>query len=309
MLKCKWSGICIAVAGILSMSISCRQAAPASEEAAEVITPVTIAPVEFRTMKSTVDLPAVSSFLRKGSIRSTVTGTIQKAYVSQGESVSAGQLLFSVRTRESVALANSKGSDTTLAFKGLIEIKSAGKGVIISIKYQPGDFVQEGDEMAAVSEKNSLAFILEVPVEFDSYVAKNRNCNIVLPDETSIKGTITGKLPEMDLQSQTIKYIIKPVKDESFPEYLIANVSLVTAEKDNALVLPRKAVLSNETQDEFWVMKLLNDSVAVKTVVEKGLENDEDIEITKPMFLPSDRIIITGNYGLPDTARISITAN
>jgi hypothetical protein len=41
-------------------------------------------------------------------------------------------------------------------------------------------------------------------------------------------------------------------------------------------------------------------------VVEKGFENNDEVEITKPEFIISDRIILTGNYGLSDTARIAI---
>ncbi len=53
-------------------------------------------------------------------------------------------------------------------------------------------------------------------------------------------------------------------------------------------------------------MRLVNDSIAVKTIIQKGLENDEEIEIIEPQLLPSDRIIVTGNYGLPDTAKITV---
>ncbi len=53
-------------------------------------------------------------------------------------------------------------------------------------------------------------------------------------------------------------------------------------------------------------MKLLNDSIAIKVPVDKGFENDEEIEITGSDLIPSDRIILTGNYGLPDTAKIYI---
>jgi hypothetical protein len=72
------------------------------------------------------------------------------------------------------------------------------------------------------------------------------------------------------------------------------------------MVLPKQAVLGDETQTTFWVMKLINDSTAVKIIVNKGFENNEEVEITNPEFLPSDRIVRTGNYGLPDTARITI---
>jgi hypothetical protein len=53
-------------------------------------------------------------------------------------------------------------------------------------------------------------------------------------------------------------------------------------------------------------MKLLNDSIAVKVLVKKGIETINEVEITDPVFNPSDRVILTGNYGLPDTATIII---
>jgi multidrug efflux pump subunit AcrA (membrane-fusion protein) len=196
--------------------------------------------------------------------------------------------------------------DSSLNFRGLITILSTKEGVINSISYQKGDFVQEGDEMAVVSELNSLVFILDVPFELDRYIEKNRNCKITLPDNRQINGTITEKLPEMELQSQTVRYIVKPQSNERIPGNLIASINIVKSTNENAIVLPKKAVLGDETQTEFWVMKLVNDSTAIKTVVTKGFENKDEVEITSPGFLPSDRILLTGNYGLPDTAKVTI---
>jgi hypothetical protein len=51
-------------------------------------------------------------------------------------------------------------------------------------------------------------------------------------------------------------------------------------------------------------MKLINDTTAIKVPVMKGFENNEEVEIAAPEFLYTDRIILTGSYGLPDTARV-----
>jgi hypothetical protein len=45
---------------------------------------------------------------------------------------------------------------------------------------------------------------------------------------------------------------------------------------------------------------------SIKVPVNKGFENSEEVEIKSPEFLQSDRIILTGSYGLPDTARVKI---
>jgi multidrug efflux pump subunit AcrA (membrane-fusion protein) len=294
------------IAGIIALSLSCRHLTSTSEKVIEVKTPVTIVNATFKPVTSTIDLPAVTMFMNKSIIRAATAGTIEKIAINQGDIISADQLLFTIRTREAMALNNINGSDSSLSFKGLINITSHNDGVISSISFQKGDFVQEGDELAVMSEQNSLVFILEVPFELDTYVEKNRRCIIRLPDNRQINGTITGKLSEMDIQSQTIRYIVKPSAAGHLPGNLIASVSLVKSTSDKALVLPKQAVLGDETQTEFWVMKLIDDSTAIKVIVRKGFENNEEVEITSPVFLISDRIILTGNYGLTDTARVAI---
>ena len=292
--------------GASILILSCHHAARRAEEPGEVKTPVTIVPVAFKSVTSTVGLSAVATFMNKSIIRATTSGTIEKILISPGEYITTGQLLFTIRTREAMALNKTVQADTSLNFKGLINITSHKEGVINSISYQKGDFVQEGDELAVVSEQSSLVFILAVPFELEKYIERNRICNILLPDNRQIRGIITGKLPEMDIQSQTIKYVVKPSTTDKLPGNMIVIIKLVKSINEKASVLPKQAVLGNETQTEFWVMKLLNDSTAVKIIVSKGFENNEEVEITEPQFQPSDRVILTGNYGLSDTARITV---
>jgi biotin carboxyl carrier protein len=284
--------------------LSCHNAVKITEEAPEVKTPVTIIPVIFKPVISTVSLPAVATFMNKSIVRTTTAGTIDKILITPGEYIKTDQLLFTIRTREAMAMSKSVGNDTSLSFSGVINITSYKDGIINTIAYQKGDFVQEGDELAIVSEQKSLVFILDVPFELDKFIEKNRNCMIILPDDRQISGMITGKLPEMDMQSQTIRYVVKPASTERLPGNLIASILIVKSTREKALVLPKPAVLGDETK--FWVMKLINDSTAIKIEVIKGFENNEEVEITNPEFLPADRIILTGSYGLPDTARITI---
>jgi uncharacterized NAD(P)/FAD-binding protein YdhS len=73
-----------------------------------------------------------------------------------------------------------------------------------------------------------------------------------------------------------------------------------------AVSVPRTAVLTNETQDDFWVMKMIDSNTAVKIPIKKGIETQDRIEIISPAFSPNDKILIAGNYGLPDSAKVKI---
>jgi biotin carboxyl carrier protein len=285
----------------------CKNSGSKSEEdIIEARTPVTIVSVTNKPISETIDLSAVSAFMIKNIIRSATTGTIEDISVIPGDFINKNQLLFTVKTREAMAVQNTQSGDSSLNFKGIIKIFSPKEGIIGSISHQNGDFVQEGDELAVIAEQSSLVFILEVPFEFKGLIEKRSTCSLKLPDNSVITGVIKGKLSEMNVQAQTISFLVKPVTTSRLPENLIATASIIRNSKENAAVLLKPAVLGNEALTEFWVMKLVNDSIAVKVIVKKGMETNTEVEITDPVFNPSDRVILTGNYGLPDTASIII---
>ena len=53
-------------------------------------------------------------------------------------------------------------------------------------------------------------------------------------------------------------------------------------------------------------MKLTDSVTAVKVPVQKGLETISKVEILSPALSASDKILLTGNYGLTDTAKVTI---
>jgi hypothetical protein len=71
-------------------------------------------------------------------------------------------------------------------------------------------------------------------------------------------------------------------------------------------VLPKSSLVTNVTEDSFWIMKLINDSTAIRVNIDKGIENDSVAQILSPRLNKTDQIILTGLYGLPDTAAVEI---
>lgn len=294
---------------VINIALSgCNQSTPVSEGDDEVIiiTPVTTTPINYKPVTENIELPAVTAYINRNVVRSTTTGTVESTSVMPGDIVKKDQILYILKTREASAISNSLKGDSSLTFSGKINIYAPKEGVISTVSHQNGDFVQEGDELVVISDQTSLVFILDTPFEFVKYVEKSRSCKIHLPDDQIIDGIIAGRLPEMEPQAQTVRFMIRPQYSGHLPSNLNAVVSIVKSSRNNAAVLPKDAVLGNETQTEFWVMKLINDTIAIKVPVTKGFENNEEVEITTPEFLKSDRIILTGGYSLPDTAQIII---
>lgn len=278
------------------------------ESAAPAVVPVTVTHVETGPMSDTITLNATSTFQQKSYVKANAIGYIQQVNIKPGQFVSKGQLLFTIKTKESQSIGNSINVlDTTFKFSGVNRIRAASSGYITQLTHQLGDYVQDGEQLAVISDHNSFAFLLQVPYEQHQLMANNQTLQLTLPDGTKLTGQVTSAMPNVDTLAQTQALVIKVNNTEPLPENLIARARIIKAAKTNAVTLPKSAVLANETLTEFWVMKVINDSTAVKVLVTKGLETNTKIEIKSPVFQPSDRIIETGNYGLADTAKIKIT--
>jgi multidrug efflux pump subunit AcrA (membrane-fusion protein) len=276
-------------------------------DSASTGTPVTITHVESGAMNETVEVNAISSFLLKTYVKANANGYLQNVNAQVGRYVSKGQDLFTIKTKEAQSLGNTVTSlDTSLHFQGLIHIKSPGSGYITQLTYQPGDYVQDNEQLAIITDTKSFVFILDLPYELKPYLQNNHNVQLKLPDGNILNGYIDAALPTVDAASQTQSYVIKVNTDKQIPENLIAKVSLIKKAKQNTISVPKSAVLTDETQSQFWIMKLIDSATAVKIFIQKGIETNNAVEILSPPLSANDQILITGNYGLTDTAKVSV---
>jgi hypothetical protein len=53
-------------------------------------------------------------------------------------------------------------------------------------------------------------------------------------------------------------------------------------------------------------MLMKDSTTAVKVPIKKGMESGGRVEILEPKLTPDDRVLLTGNFGLPDTAKVKI---
>ena len=297
--------------GSLAVTImfsSCSSSAlEAAADTPSPVTPVQITHVGDSSLTEYVELSAVSAYLEKSFVKANINGYIEKANAGTGQKVGTGQNLFTLITKEARSIGNTVNKlDPGFRFSGISNIRAEQSGIIVQVNHQKGDYVQDGEALATISNRNSLVFLLDLPYELNQIIKQNGNLNVLLPDGTSLTGSVSGTMPAVDSLAQTQRYIIKVPIGKDIPEGLIAKVKLSKLSHPNAQVLPKSAVLANETEDEFWVMKLINDSTAVKVNVRKGIENSITTEVLSPKFSTMDRIITSGNYGIADTAKVKI---
>ncbi len=293
---------------IYVLSTGCHPAEKtAPEEAAVPVTPVTVDSARYGPISDSLELNASSTYLQNSYVKSIAAGYIKSVQVKPGDFVNNEQKLFTLETKESAAIGQTISSlDSSFKFSGLITIQAKGHGYITQLNHEPGDYVQDGEQLAVISDQNSFVFILNMPYEYRNIVLANKTVFLSLPDGTRLTGTIGTIFPNVDSLTQTQGVTIRVNPDHPIPQNLIAKVHILRNSKKQTQTVARAAVLSNDAQTSFWVMKLIDSTTAVKVPVEKGMEFPDHIEILQPLFNKSDRILISGNYGLPDTAKVSI---
>ena len=293
----------------LVLFTNCKSKEATDEESSKATTPVTVTTVQITSIGEEITLNAVSAFNQKNIVKATAGGYIEKVFVKIGDIVQAGKVLYTLKTKEADALGSLAVKDSTFHFKGVMVIKAPSSGIITELTKTANDYVADGEQLCVIAQQNSFVFQLSVPFEQNKYVHIGENCSLLLPDSTIIAGTITSKLATVDAVSQTQNYVIKPSSKRYLPENLVATVEITKNGKQHAQVVDKNCVLTNETVDNFWVMKLINDSTAVKVPIVKGISTDTRVEILSPKFSKNDRLVNTGNYGLADTAYVKIMRN
>ena len=287
---------------------SCKSKETEQEEKdPEARTPVTVTTISNEPMVEYIELNATSAFLQKWPVRANATGYLQTANVQLNKYVSSGQALYSVKTKEAESIGNTITIlDSTIKFSGINSIHAATSGFISQIDHQPGDYVMDGEQLAVITDTKSFVFLLQLPYELRPYIINKKSLEMILPDGEKLNGIISGNMPVMDAGSQTQSIILRVNPTHPIPENLIAKVRVIKSSKSKAISLPKTCLLTDETQSIFWVMKMTDSSTAVKVAIKKGIETNDKVEILSPLFTINDKIILTGNYGLADTARVQI---
>ena len=289
--------------GLLVVS-SCKQTVNRSEQIIHQGIPVTVSTIRVGRMINYIELSATSAFLLKAEIKAPATGYLNDILINQGDAVKKDQLLFTIITKEAAAIL--PDSSDKMNFRGILNVKAASAGFISSIDHGKGDYIAEGDKLCQISLPESFVFILDVPYELTIYTKLNTLCEIVLPDSQKFNGFIKSSFPSMSVSSQTERFIVKLEKPTMLPENLTGKIRIVKESVKSATSLPSSCILTDETMQQFWVMKLINDSLAVKVPVTTGIKEDEYVQIVRPEFKVSDLFLTSGNYGLGDTVNVKV---
>ncbi|MDR3610925.1 MAG: efflux RND transporter periplasmic adaptor subunit [Ignavibacteriaceae bacterium] len=255
------------------------------------------------TMTDYLDLNASTVFLSQEIVRATFPGFIIRTGKNPGDHVKIGELLFSIKTKEASA---SDSTDIGKQFNGLVNIYARTNGILTELSYQTGDYITESDRLALIVDPSSLRIMLNVPYQYSPNIKVSDSFPIKLADNKEFTAKVIKKIPSIDAANQTQSFVLEPDIPVNVPANLNLIVKIPLKSIAHAIALPKSAIITNETESEYWVMKMINDSTAVKLDITKGIETDSLVQVIEPNLSMSDRFITEGAYGLPDTVKVVV---
>jgi biotin carboxyl carrier protein len=299
----KRSLILFFIPSLINIATSCNNTSSSEEEQAPVVSVKSTSVIK-GDIEEDIRFNGSTVYLKKNMVTAPIAGYIVKANVKFGQEVQAGDILFEIQTRENLALASEKSSEVAAV---TVKVKANSGGFINELSInEAGVFITEGGTLCNIVDIKDLVVKVNVPFEYNSLLNREKRCRIGLADKTSLAGTVIRILPVVDEVNQTQTVYIKPETSRQLPENL--NLSIIFSKERHlqTLLIGKSALMANETQDEFWVMKIFADTLAVKVPVRKGIVNDTIAEIVSSSLKVNDLIISKGAYGLPDSSSVRI---
>lgn len=300
----KLSLLWVLAAGLVFL-VSCRTRQAGENQ--ETVVPKAMVKIT-RPVKGDIEdklmLNGKTVFLKKNLVVSPISGYIIVLNVKFGDKVQAGSVLFEIQTRENKALQQ---TDNSAGNFGKISVQATTSGVVNEpVIVGVGAYVTEGSPLCTIVDNNDLLVQVNVPYENHSLVKQGTRCRMFLPDNSQIEGFVFQIRPFVNETTQTQEVLIKPAGFHPLPENMNLTAEFLKTANSGVLLLPKSALLTNETQEEFWVMKVLDDSLAVIVPVEIGIKNDSLAEIRSSGLTVDDIIILEGGYGLEDSSLVNI---
>jgi multidrug efflux pump subunit AcrA (membrane-fusion protein) len=282
---------------------SCRQN-ESEEQNVIAKAQVTVSKMSEGYLPDYIRLTGKTIYLNKSTLVAPISGYITKVNVRQGDKVRKGDLLFEMQTPEIYTLAQ---KDSNFINYGLIKIYAPVSGSLINLNIvDKSVFADKGTLICVLIASNDLKLQVNIPFAYNQFAKIGNTCKIILPDDKEIQGTFTKILPQIDEQTQTLKVLANINTGKFIPENMIVSVLLDKSIKHKAQILPKKCLQTDALMKKYWLMKIINDSVAVQTFVKVANQTQDSVEILSPQFADSDLFVSDGAYGLSDTVLIQI---
>ena len=267
-------------------------------------TSIQIVEAKLGSIQETVEATGEVLPLNRVEIKPPIGGRIEKLLVDEGDRVTAGQILAWMSSTDRASIldaARARGPEEEKKWEDAYKptpIVAPLSGVIILRNVVVGQTVDATVVIYAMSDK--LIVKADVDETDVGRIRLGMNAIVYLdsyPDKP-ITGTVFQILYEGVNTSNVITYGVK-IEPRNVPPFfrsqMTANISLISNKKENVVLLPEAAIQPTPS-GERQVMVPGPDKKPVARIVQVGLENGDQAEITSGIQEGDQVLVIRKRY-------------
>jgi RND family efflux transporter MFP subunit len=187
-----------------------------------------------------------------------------------------------------------------------MKVRAPIDGVIVDLPYYTrGTEVSAGVTVAKIMDYKTMYMDVQLPEKYISKIKPGQKVNLTnytLPDDTII-GNVSQISPAIDTDTRTFKGTITiNNQDYLLRPGMFVKADIVTNRKDSVIVIPKSIILSRQRGKTVFI---IDRGVAADRIVETGLENLTEVEITRGLA-KNERVVISGFETLSNKSKVKI---
>jgi membrane fusion protein (multidrug efflux system) len=185
------------------------------------------------------------------------------------------------------------------------QVRASIPGIVTARMVNVGDQVQIGQDLFHIIDFESLVARIYVPEKNLKQLHKGQQARLTARAirEEPYDASVLRVSPVVDPRTGTVKVTLAVGGQPGLRPGLFADVELVTAVNENALLVPKRALVYDN--DQIFVYRLGEERKVGRLLVVPALADKEFIEPTAGLS-EGDTIVIAGQTGLRDGVRVSL---
>lgn len=188
-------------------------------------------------------------------------------------------------------------------------VRSPVGGYVLKKMIEPGEFIGAGQPIAEVIDYETIVVKLHIPESAINYASEGQQVELHFPSiDYKVQGLIKRRGVQASQPTQTFPVEIHiENKDMKLLPGMRATVTLPKSKVDNAIVVPRDAILEGVNQREAMVARDIkgDEGTAQLRVVEFGEAKANEVVITKGLEA-GEHLIVLGHRGIVDGTPVLI---
>jgi membrane fusion protein (multidrug efflux system) len=188
---------------------------------------------------------------------------------------------------------------------GYTQVKAPISGTVTSRLVKLGDQVSVNQHLFDIVDFDSMVALVYVPEKNLAQLAPGQVARVSSQalGERVYPGSIDRIAPVVDPKTGTLKVTVAVGRQAGLLPGLYVDVALVTAVHDQALLMPKRALVYDK--DRVFVFRLSEERRVERLTLDPTLADRDNVKVEAPLQA-GDQIVVAGQAGLKDGTLVSL---